>query len=322
MQDIKDTAGKLELSFKKELITPAVIDKKLIDWDAMELRTQEIEKNLNIILQDGEDDIDSITELRKEIANSKNELDNLRKEIKSFLEKDSKALNDKFLGFVKRWEAVRKYLYDLEVQADQIRIALKKKEMEELKKELAKSLVIKELEKFIIDPAKWDNKTCKMNTIEADIQEQINKLNSKYNSIALILKGINEKIETKIQIDDIINMFDQDQDYIVKYITEKEKQITDAEETMRKKAEEGTQKAIQAEKEKAEIEKNKAVEQAKKEERKKITKSYDTTYKTKSVEITNDNYVTLQVKIPKHDAKTAKLLKWLFKRKNIEYIKL
>ena len=290
MQDIKDTAGKLELSFKKELITPAVIDKKLIDWDAMELRTQEIEKNLNIILQDGEDDIDSITELRKEVANSKNELDNLRKEIKSFLEKDSKALNDKFSGFVKRWEAVRKYLYDLEVQADQIRIALKKKEMEELKKELAKSLVIKELEKFIIDPAKWDNKTCKMNTIEADIQEQINKLNSKYNSIALILKGINEKIETKIQIDDIINMFDQDQDYIVKYITEKEKQIRDAEETMRKKAEDDKQKAIQAEKERAEREKQaaiqaekekaakeqqEAIEKAKEEERKKVSQDIE-----------------------------------------------
>lgn len=282
--------GKLELAFNKKLITPAVIDKKLIDWNTLESRTQEIEKNLNLILQDGEDDIDSITELRKEIANSKNELDNLRKEIKTFLEKDSKALNDKFSGFVKRWEAVRKYLYDLEVQADQKRIALKKKEMEELKKELAKSLVVKELEKFIIDPDKWENKTCKKNTIEVDIQEQINRLNSKYNSIALILKGINEKIETKIQIDDIINMFDQDQDYIVKYITEKEKQIRDAEETMRKKAEEDKQKAIQeaekkaerekqtaiqAEKEKAAKEQQDAIEKAKEEERKKLDRNIE-----------------------------------------------
>ena len=344
MQDIKDTAGKLELSFKKELITPAVIDKELIDWDAMELRTQEIEKNLNIILQDGEDDIDSITELRKEIANSKNELDNLRKEIKAFLEKDSKALNDKFSGFIKRWEAVRKYLYDLEVQADQKRINLKKKEMEKLKKELAKSLVIKELEKFIIDPAKWDNKTCKMNTIEADIQEQINKLNSKYNSIALILKGINEKIETKIQIDDIINMFDQDQDYIVKYITDKEKQIRDAEETMRKKAEDDKQKAIQAEKERAEREKQaaiqaekekaakeqqEAIEKAKEEERKKISqdieahentehyrntsdieKNENLTYSSPVQKgISDDDYIALVIKIKNSDTEKAIKLK-------------
>ena len=320
MEENKNT-GQLVLAFNKELITPAKISPKLLDWELLEQTTLEIEEYKNIIFND-DFDLESTSLLRKNISNSKTQLDNFRKELKSYLESETKVYNDNLSSYVNRLETVRKYLHDLEKLADQKRIDLKWEKNRELKKVLVKSLVNKDLEQFIDDYDKWETKGCKMNTIEADIQEQINRLNSKYNSIALILKGINEKIETKIQIDDIINMFDQDQDYIVKYITEKEKQITDAEETMRKKAEEGTQKAIQAEKEKAEIEKNKAVEQAKKEERKKITKSYDTTYKTKSVEITNDNYVTLQVKIPKHDAKTAKLLKWLFKRKNIEYIKL
>ncbi|MCP1226788.1 hypothetical protein, partial [Sebaldella sp. S0638] len=154
-------------------------------------------------------------------------------------------------SYVNRLEAVRKHLHDLEKLADQKRINLKWEKIRELKKVLVKSLVNKDLEQFIDDYDKWETKGCKMNTIEADIQEQINSLNSKYNSIDLVLKGVNKNIENKIKIEDIIHMFGENQEHILGYISEKEKDIIETEDKMRKKAEEDKQKAVKEAEEKA-----------------------------------------------------------------------
>ena len=175
----------------------------------------------------------------------------MRDTVLSALESESKEYNENLSSYVNRLEAVRKHLHDLEKLADQKRIDLKWEEIRELKKVLVKSLVNKDLEQFIDDCDKWETKGCKMNTIESDIQEQINSLNSKYNSIELVLKGVNKNIENKIKIEDIIHMFGEKQEHILGYITEKEKDIIDTEDKMRKKAEEDKQKAVKEAEEKA-----------------------------------------------------------------------
>ena len=249
MEENKNT-GQLVLAFNKELITPAKISPELLDWELLEQTTLEIEEYQNIIL-DEDSNIENITSLRKDISNSKTQIDTFRKEIKKYLESESYELNKSLTSYIDRWEAVRKHLHDLEKLADQKRIDLKWEKIRELKKVVAKSLVNKGLEQFIVDYDKWETKGCKMNTIESDIQEQINSLNSKYNTIDLVLKGVNEKIQNKIKIEDIIHMFGEKQEHILGYITEKEKDIIDTEDKMRKKAEEDKQKAVKEAEEKA-----------------------------------------------------------------------
>lgn len=198
MEENKNT-GQLVLAFNKELITPAKISPELLDWELLEQTTIEIEEYQNIIL-DEESDIENIISLRKDISNSKTQIDTFRKEIKKYLESESSELNKTLASYIERWEAVRKHLHDLEKVADQKRIDLKWQKIRELKKVLVKSLVNKDLEQFIEDYDKWEAKGCKMNTIESDIQEQINSLNSKYNSIDLVLKGINAKIQNMVLV--------------------------------------------------------------------------------------------------------------------------
>ena len=249
MEENKNT-GQLVLAFNKELITPAKISPKLLDWELLEQTTLEIEEYKNIIFND-DFDLESTSLLRKNISNSKTQLDNFRKELKSYLESETKVYNDNLSSYVNRLETVRKYLHDLEKLADQKRIDLKWEKIRELKKVLVKSLVNKDLEQFIDDYDKWETKGCKMNTIETDIQEQINSLNSKYNSIDLVLKGVNKNIEHKIKIEDIIHMFGEKQEHILGYITEKEKDIIETEDKMRKNAEVDKQKAVKEAEEKA-----------------------------------------------------------------------
>ena len=260
MEENKNT-GQLVLTFNKKLITPAKISPELLDWELLEQTTLEIEEYQNIIL-DEDSNIENITSLRKDISNSKTQIDTFRKEIKKYLEAESFELNKNLITYIERWEAVRKHLHDLEKLADQKRIDLKWEKIRELKKVVAKSLVNKGLEQFIVDYDKWETKGCKMNTIESDIQEQINSLNSKYNTIDLVLKGINEKIQNKIKIEDIIHMFGEKQEHILGYITEKEKDIIETEDKMRKNFEKDKQKAILEEQKKAEREKQKAIEEA------------------------------------------------------------
>ena len=249
MEENRNT-GQLILAFDKELITPAKISPKLLDWELLEQTTLEIEEYQNIIL-DEDSDIENITSIRKRVSNSKTQLDNFRKDLKSYLESETKVYNDNLSSYVNRLEIVRKHLHDLEKLADQKRIDLKWEKIRELKKILVKSLVNKDLEQFIEDYDKWETKGCKMNTIESDIQEQINRLNSKYNTIDLVLKGVNEKIENKIKIEDIIHMFGEKQEHILGYITEKEKDIIETEDKMRKNFEKDKEIAVKEAEEKA-----------------------------------------------------------------------
>ena len=154
MEENKNT-GELVLAFNKELITPAKISPELLDWELLEQTTLEIEEYQNIIL-DEDSNIENITSLRKDISNSKTQIDTFRKEIKKYLESESSELNKTLASYIDRWEAVRKHLHDLEKLADQKRIDLKWEEIRELKKVLVKSLVNKDLEPFIEDYDKWE----------------------------------------------------------------------------------------------------------------------------------------------------------------------
>lgn len=312
----KTEDGKLILAFDEKYITPATIDKKIINWDLLEKRTLEIEKNLNTVfsLDNG---ISHVSDLRKEIANSRTQLDDFRKKVKKHLETDSNKLNKKFVDYIGRYEKVRLYLYSLEQDYEKKAIEEKRNKIQEIKTKLSELLELKSLSKYIIDNTKWDNKTFKLTEIEKEIENQINELNKKYKFILAQLAACNEEIETKIVFDDIESKFESSYDEILKYLLEKKNQIKTTEENMLKKTEKDKQKAIEE-----------ADQKAREEEREKIkknNKSYELAEEVRrpvQKERTDDDYVTLQIKILKRDSETAKLLKQFFEENFIEYEKI
>ena len=275
--DIEKTEdGKLILAFDEKYITPATIDKKIINWELLEKRTIEIEKNLNIVFS-LEDGVSHITDLRKEISNSKTQLDDFRKKVKKYLETDSNKLNKKFVEYVNRYEKVRSHLFSIEQEYEKKALEEKKTKIQEFKTKLSEKLELKSLDKYLIDNSRWENKGFKLAEIEKEIEDQITGLNKKFKLIMEQLKAVNEEIENKIIFEDIEGIFNKDYDEIFKYIMDRKNQIKTTEENMLKKAEEDKQKAILEEQKKAEREKQKAIEEAeqkaREEEREKLNKN-------------------------------------------------
>ena len=265
----KTEGGELILRFNEEYIAPATIDKKIIDWELLEQRTIEIEKNLDTVFSFDEG-INHISDLRKEIASSKSQLDDFRKKVKKHLEADSNKLNKKFVEYVDRYEKVRIHLYAIEQDFEKKELEEKKKKIQEFKTKLSEKLELKSLDKYILDNPRWENKTFKFIEIEKEIETQIDSINKKYKLIVEQLKALNEEIENKIDFESVERIFNKDYDEIFKYIIDKKNQIKTTEDNMRRKAEEDKQKAIEQANAKAEKEKQEAIEKAKEDERKRI----------------------------------------------------
>ena len=299
------TLPKMEFVFDSAKITPAKIDKDMIDFEKAERDVKEIEKLYNVVFTDLED----VKQYREEVASKKSNAEKFKKDLMDFLTSDTKEVNQKLINLIKRVDAVRKYLYE------------KEKEMDNAKKEKIKSikeLVFKDKPEYLmylIDNKKWKNKTFKETNIEAEIQQQYDELIKKENFIKQEIEKANKEIEFKILFENVKHLIKEEYTVISEAITNKMNEIKQTEENLRKKAEEKAEKEkqqeIEALKQQQEQEKQEAVAKAVKE--KEIQEnSDDNSEKT-------DTYICIKVNGLTKEA-TNDLLK-IIRKHNLKYIK-
>ena len=296
---------KMEFVFDSAKITPAKIDKGMIDFEKAERDVKEIEKLYNVVFTDLED----VKRYREEVASKKSNAEKFKKDLMDYLTADTKEINQKLINLIKRVDAVRKYLYD------------KEKELDNAKREKVKSikkLIFKDRPEYLVylvENKKWENKTFKEINIEAEIQQQYDELIKKENFIKQEIEKANKEIEFKILFENVKFLIKEEYSTISEVITNKTNEIKQTEENLRKKAEEKAEKEkqqeIEALKQQQEREKQEAVAKAIKE--KEVQKnSNDNSEKT-------DTYICIKVNGLTKEA-TNDLLK-VIKKHNLKYIK-
>lgn len=296
---------KMEFVFDSAKITPAKIDKDMIDFEKAEQKVKEIEKLYDVIFTDVKD----IKKYREEVASTKASADKFKKDLMDYLNADTKEINQKLINLIKRVEAVRKYLYE------------KEKELDNAKREKIKSikeLIFKDRPEYLIylvDNKKWENKTFKEANIEAEIQQQYDELIKKENFIKQEIEKANKEIEFKILFENVKFLIKEEYSTISEAITNKTNEIKQTEEDLRKKAEEKSEKEkqqeIEALKRQQEQEKQEAVAKAIK-EKEVQENSDDNSEKT-------DTYICIKVNGLTKEA-TNDLLE-VIKKHNLKYIK-
>ena len=296
---------KMEFVFDSTKITPAKIDKGMVDFEKAEKEVEEIEKLYDVVF----DDVATVKKYREEVASKKANADKFKKDLMDYLTADTKEINQKLINLIKRVDAVRKYLYE------------KEKEMDNAKKEKIKSikeLVFKDKPEYLmylIDNEKWKNKTFKEANIEAEIQQQYDELIKKENFINQEIEKANKEIEFKILFENVKHLIKEEYTVISEAITNKMNEIKQTEENLRKRAEEKAEKEkqqeIEALKQQQEQEKQEAVAKAVKEKEVKEN-SNDNFEKT-------DTYICIKVNGLTKEA-TNDLLK-VIKKHNLKYIK-
>jgi|GEM_PF-290266 len=296
---------KMEFVFDSAKITPAKIDKDMIDFEKAERDVKEIEKLYNVVFTDLED----VKRYREEVASKKSNAEKFKKDLMDYLNADTKEINQKLINLIKRVDAVRKYLYE------------KEKEMDNAKREKIKSikeLVFKDRPDYLIylvDNKKWENKTFKEANIEAEIQQQYDELIKKENFIKQEIEKANKEIEFKILFENVKFLIKEEYTTISEAITNKMNETKQTEENLRKKAEEKAEKEkqqeIEALKQQQEKEKQEAVAKAIK-EKEVQENSNDNSEKT-------DTYICIKVNGLTKEA-TNDLLE-VIKKHNLKYIK-
>ena len=282
----KDTTAlvklpKMEFVFDSAKITPAKIDKGMIDFEKAERDVKEIEKLYNVVFTDLED----VKRYREEVASKKSNAEKFKKDLMDFLTSDTKEVNQKLINLIKRVEAVRKFLHE------------KEKELDNVKREKIKSikeLIFKDRPDYLIyliDNEKWEKKNFKETNIEAEIQQQYDELIKKENFIKQEIEKANKEIEFKILFENVKFLIKEEYATISEAITNKMNETKQTEENLRKKAEEKAEKEkqqeIEALKQQQEQEKQEAVAKAIKE--KEVQKnSNDNSEKT-------DTYICIKV---------------------------
>ena len=296
---------KMEFVFDSAKITPAKIDKGMIDFEKAERDVKEIEKLYNVVFTDLED----VKRYREEVASKKSNAEKFKKDLMDFLTSDTKEVNQKLINLIKRVEAVRKFLHE------------KEKELDNVKREKIKSikeLIFKDRPEYLIylvDNKKWENKTFKEANIEAEIQQQYDELIKKENFIKQEIEKANEEIQFKILFENVKFLIKEEYATISEAITNKMNETKQTEENLRKKAEEKAEKEkqqeIEALKRQQEQEKQEAVAKAVKE--KEIQENLnDNSEKT-------DTYICIKVNGLTKEA-TNDLLK-IIRKHNLKYIK-
>jgi len=187
------TLPKMEFVFDSAKITPAKIDKGMIDFEKAERDVKEIEKLYNVVFTDLED----VKRYREEVASKKSNAEKFKKDLMDFLTSDTKEVNQKLINLIKRVEAVRKFLHE------------KEKELDNVKREKIKSikeLIFKDRPDYLIyliDNEKWEKKNFKETNIEAEIQQQYDELIKKENFIKQEIEKANKEIEFKILFENV-----------------------------------------------------------------------------------------------------------------------
>jgi len=297
------TLPKMEFVFDSAKITPAKIDKGMIDFEKAERDVKEIEKLYNVVLTDLED----VKRYREEVASKKSNAEKFKKDLMDFLTSDTKEVNQKLINLIKRVEAVRKFLHE------------KEKELDNVKREKIKSikeLIFKDRPDYLIyliDNEKWEKKTFKEINIEAEIQQQYDELIKKENFIKQEIEKANKEIQFKILFENVKYLIKEEYTVISETITNKMNEIKQTEENLRKTAKENAEKEKQQEIEalKQEQEKQEAVAKAIKEKEVKEN-SNDNSEKT-------DTYICIKVNGLTKEA-TNDLLE-VIKKHNLKYIK-
>jgi hypothetical protein len=295
------TLPKMEFVFDSAKITPAKIDKSMIDFEKAEKEVEEIEKLYEVVFTD----IDTIKKYCEEVASKKSNADKFKKDLMDYLTEDTKEVNKKLIDLIKRIDAVRKYLHD------------KEKKLDNAKREKIKSikeLIFKDRPEYLIylaDNKKWENKTFKEINIEAEIQQQYDELIKKENFIKQEIEKANKEIQFKILLENVKYLIKEEYATISEAITNKMNEIKQTEENLRKQAEEKAEKEkqqeIEALKQQQEQEKQEAVAKAIKEK-----EVQDNSEKT-------DTYICIKVNGLTKEA-TNDLLE-VIKKHNLKYIK-
>ena len=225
------TLPKMEFVFDSAKITPAKIDKDMIDFEKAEQKVEEIEKLYDVVFTDVKD----IKKYREEVASTKSNAEKFKKDLMDYLTADTKEINQKLINLIKRVDAVRKYLYD------------KEKELDNAKREKIKSikeLIFKDRPEYLIyltDNKKWENKTFKEVNIEAEIQQQYDELIRKENFIKQEIEKANKEIKFKIVFESMKYLIQEDYTVISKAINDKMNEIKQTGENLRIRAEEEKQ---------------------------------------------------------------------------------
>ncbi|VTX51351.1 Uncharacterised protein [uncultured Leptotrichia sp.] len=296
---------KMEFVFDSAKITPAKIDKDMIDFEKAEQKVEEIEKLYNVVFTDVKD----IKKYREEVASTKSSAEKFKKDLMDYLTADTKEINQKLINLIKRVDAVRKYLYD------------KEKELDNAKREKVKSikqLIFKDRPEYLVylvENKKWENKTFKEINIEAEIQQQYDELIKKENFIKQEIEKANKEIRFKILFENVKYLIKEEYTVISEAITNKMNEIKQTEENLRKTAKENAEKEkqqeIEALKQQQEQEKQEAVAKAIKE--KEVQENLnDNSEKT-------DTYICIKVNGLTKEA-TNDLLE-VIKKHNLKYIK-
>lgn len=288
---------KMEFVFDSAKITPAKIDKDMIDFEKAERDVKEIEKLYNVVFADLED----VKRYREEVASKKSNAEKFKKDLMDFLTSDTKEVNQKLINLIKRVEAVRKFLHE------------KEKELDNVKREKIKSikeLIFKDKPDYLIyliDNEKWEKKTFKETNIEAEIQQQYDELIKKENFIKQEIGKANKEIEFKILFENVKFLIKEEYSTISEAIINKMNEIKQTEENLRKKAEE------QAKKEAEEKIRKEQAEQIKLEEKQNtVTEKEENTTK-------KDTYILIKVSGLTEEA-TDDLLK-VIRKHNLKYKK-
>ena len=290
---------KMEFVFDSAKITPARIDKDMIDFEKAEQKVEEIEKLYDVVFTDVKD----IKKYREEVASTKSSAEKFKKDLMDYLTADTKEINQKLINLIKRVDAVRKYLHD------------KEKELDNAKREKIKSIkefVFKyrpEYLVYLIDNKKWENKTFKEDDIEAEIQQQYDELIRKENFIKQEIEKANKEIKFKIVFESMKYLIQEDYTVISKAINDKMNEIKQTEENLRIRAEEEKQREIAELERKREIEKQEAIAKALQEKEQKET---DITQK-------KDTYIC--IKVNGLSKEKALELKQFLDKNNIKYFK-
>ena len=296
---------KMEFVFDSAKITPAKIDKGMIDFEKAERDVKEIEKLYSVVFTD----LEVVKRYREEVASKKSNAEKFKKDLMDFLTSDTKEVNQKLINLIKRVEAVRKFLHE------------KEKELDNVKREKIKSikeLIFKDRPDYLIyliDNAKWEKKTFKEINIEAEIQQQYDELIKKENFIKQEIEKANKEIQFKILFENVKYLIKEEYTVISETITNKMNEIKQTEENLRKTAKENAEKEkqqeIEALKQQREQEKQEAIAKAIKEKEVKEN-SNDNSEKT-------DTYICIKVNGLTKEA-TNDLLE-VIKKHNLKYIK-
>ena len=295
------TLPKMEFVFDSAKITPAKIDKGMIDFEKAERDVKEIEKLYNVVFTDLED----VKRYREEVASKKSNAEKFKKDLMDYLTADTKEINQKLINLIKRVDAVRKYLYD------------KEKELDNVKREKVKSikqLIFKDRPEYLVylvENKKWENKTFKEINIEAEIQRQYDELIRKEDFIKQEIEKANKEIKFKIVFESMKYLIQEDYTVISKAINDKMNEIKQTEENLRIRAEKEKQQEIEALKQQQEREKQEAVAKAIKE--KEVQKNSNDNFEK------TDTYICIKVNGLTKEA-TNDLLE-VIKKHNLKYIK-